>query len=138
MVKRPTNLPPRHPDWLARIATIVIICLIPVSLALLASQCERAHGQQEPPVPSLTPLTEQQRLSEIIAHLAALGEQLPPESPDHRVSMRRETYQQMLCYLAYHLDLTEDPLFDPIVAEACAAQWAWWPEQAQWCFPCQR
>ena len=136
MTHRDIPHPPHCPSLLK---LMVLLCgAMMISLALLASQYAQVHANQEPPVPSPTPLTEQQRLSQVIAHLAALGEQLPPESPDHRVAMRRETYQQVLCQLAYHLSRTEDPAFAPMVAEACDAQWAWWPEQAQFCFPCQR
>jgi len=134
---RPVPRPPRCPSGV-KLAVLVfgIACILIAALWWWNSR--PAGATQEQPVNGPTPLTEQQRLSQVIAHFAALGEQLPPESLDWRVNARRSLYQQLLCNLAYHLDMTEDPAFDPTVIEACDAQWRWWPDQAQYCAPCQR
>ena len=91
----------------------------------------------DPPTPSIISLSEQERLAIVIEQLRKCGEMLPMESTDHRISARRSLYQQLLCYLAYHLDRTEDPAFTTTVNAACDAQWDQWPKEAQYCFPCQ-
>ena len=134
---RPGPRPPRCPSGV-KLAVLVFGAAYLLIAALWWWNSRPVGATQEQPVPTPTPLTEQQRLAIVIEQLRMCGAMLPPESPDHNVNARRATYQRLLCDLAYHINLTNDPAFTETVIAACDAQWDQWPDQAQYCFPCQR
>lgn len=137
---RRTNLPQRHPDWLALAAGVVIFCLTILSLSVLASQCEPVHAVQDPtpnppPLPEPTPRPEADDINTIID--GAIAQVARPRNM--LIYSERARYEAAAWALAYQASSCGlDWRFQPEIDRCCEALAQFAPEFIPYAPPCWR